>query len=442
MKHYDIIISGAGIAGATLANKLARSKFISSSAKSILLLDKTTPNFKNLSSNPNHWDLRTVALSPGNVQYLKETENQDIWRSLERIANGKISKAQQMHVYDAGSPKSNGITFDNPNTTIVENMALNKAVLESLPGEVDFKKNYEIEVVNGPSEVKYDESIQNTPLIEINEGEFSTNLLIGADGANSQIKKLFNFKKIWEHNYNTRATCAQLKLPEGVSHNNTAWQRFLPYGPIALLPLTEGYFNLVWSAEKEMALRLAELSDEKFIEEVNFQLQADLKYLNSEEHFPASVFGHLPSSTGSESPLRPPVIESLAEGSKRGSFPLIASASTVTKPRVVLIGDAGHRVHPLAGQGLNMGLRDVQHLEEAILHGWYRGADIGTDTDVLNKFNFNQAVDNIPVGIGVHAIEKIFKTDLPPVVAARNIGMSLIDNLGPVKNILADLARK
>merc|ERR1712088_752585 len=263
-------------------------------------------------------------------------------------------------------PNSNGITFEDPETTIVENAVVNRAVLETLPGEgetaLDYRPGVEIETVTTP---EYDPSTQQTPLVTIND-EFSTNLLIGADGADSQIRKSFGY--------------------------------------------------------------------EKFIEEVNFSLQEGLKYLNEVSSY------HLPSSTGSKSPLRPPVIEGLV--GKRASFPLSANANSVTKPRCILIGDAGHRVHPLAGQGLNMGLRDVRNLEESILNGWYCGSDVGVDTTVLNSYNFNQAVDNVPIGVGGHALAKIFSTDLPPVVAARNIGMSVLDNLGPIKSLVADFAKK
>lgn len=432
LKHYDIVIAGAGIAGATLANKLGHSSFIKSGAKSILLLDKHSPNFTYLDKRPNHvWDLRTVALSQGNVEFLRESPK--VWDTIKSYK--KMGFASKMHIYDASSPNSNGITFENPDTIILENSVINKAVLENIPEKVDFETGFVIESVTCP---EYDSETLQTPLVEIkNEAtgdKISTNLLIGADGAQSQIRQLCGFKQIFDYDYNTRAICAQLKLPENVSHENTAWQRFLPYGPIALLPLTKGYFNLVWSCEKEMALRLLELDDEKFIEEVNFSLQADLKYLNELSSY------HLPSSTGAASPLRPPNIESLI--GKRASFPLVASANTVTKPRLALIGDAGHRVHPLAGQGLNMGLRDVRNLHESILNGWYIGADIGVDATVLNSYNINQAIDNIPIGVGGHTIAKLFSTDFSPVVAARNFGMSLLDNAGPIKSVVAEFAKK
>merc|ERR1719461_1315704 len=156
-----------------------------------------------------------------------------------------------------------------------------------------------------------------------------------------------------------------------------------------------------------MSLRLAELEDQQFLDEINRALQDSPKYQTGMQDFLNKSGLHIPSSTGlSTQQMRPPIIDSIA--SKRGSFPLSAMSSNVTKPRCFLLGDAGHRVHPLAGQGLNMGLRDVQHLENAILSGWQNGADIGVDT----------------------------------IVAARNIGMSLIDNFPPLKNLLADHARK
>lgn len=185
-----------------------------------------------------------------------------------------------------------------------------------------------------------------------------------------------------------------------------------------------------------MALRLAELNDEKFIEEVNFTLQSNLKYNNEL----LQEYMHLPSSTKTGKPLRPPIIEKLV--GKRASFPLTSSHNSIAKPRCVLIGDAGNKIHPLAGQGLNMGLRDVNSLNTSILHGWYCGADVGVDNTVLNSIRNDQFENNIPIGAGVHLIEKLFKSERPEIIAARNLGMSVLNNLKPIKDLVGDFARK
>jgi ubiquinone biosynthesis monooxygenase Coq6 len=352
-----------------------------------------------------------------------------VWNQI--IDSDKVQNVDHMHVYDAGSSGSNGITFNDPNAVVVENSTIQKALLENMPGTVDVEFDCEISSIKVP--VEYESAKIDTDLVELDD-LFKTSLLIGADGANSQVKKAANMRTDFEHDYLTRATCAQLITDE--VDVNVAWQRFLPSGPIALLPLTNGHFNLIWSADNEMAKRLSQLSDDAFLAEINYVLNMKTAYEPEiMKHLP-----HLPSSTNSVKPLRPPQIVGLA--GKRASFPIHAVAGQVVAPRVGLIGDAAHRVHPLAGQGLNMGLRDVKNIESCIKNGWYRGADIGVDDGVLRKYNYLQNLENVPIGAGLHLIDGVMKNSFQPVVAARNIGMSVVDNVPALKNFFSGLAKR
>jgi len=422
MKHYDVIISGAGIAGASLAARLG-SHHIGKS-KRILLLDTKKTSF-NISDNPKQWDLRTVTISPGNKYMLQRIPG--VYKQL--LDHGKLGIVKKMHVYDAQSSSSNGITFDNPDALVVENAALNKALVDNMPSNVDTNYSEKIEKFHN---FHFTKKTQTTPLAQLDE-KYTAELLVGADGANSQVRRDTGIEQKWKKDYLTRATCAQLKTKE--STDCTAWQRFLPTGPIALLPLDDEHFNLVWSCTTEMANRLKELNDDNFVKEVNHALQAATPY----EPELLKKLPHLPSSTRSLEPLRPPHIESII--GPRASFPIHAVAGDVTSSRVALIGDAAHRVHPLAGQGLNMGLRDVQNLESCILSAWSRGADIGVDDDVLPHYAKLQLVDNAPVTFTTNAMDALMKSTFQPIVAARNVGMSVVDNLPPVKELLEKYAK-
>lgn len=215
LKHYDIIISGAGAAGASLANKLSHSKFVKNGYKTVLLLDKSKPKFTYLSNDPNQWELRTVAVSPGNVEFLQSMPK--VWQQIENT--NKIGQVKKMHVYDALAPSSNGITFNEnyrsgdaqsssqPNhgqnhttetasqgnsiASIIETGVINRAVVETLPDNIETNFEYDIQKIE---QFEYDSSLQLTPLVKINE-ELSCNLLIGADGGNSFVRQEVGFKE-------------------------------------------------------------------------------------------------------------------------------------------------------------------------------------------------------------------------------------------------------
>merc|ERR1712142_749235 len=125
--------------------------------------------------------------------------------------------------------------FENAGALIVENSVINNALLTTLPKNADIKFDYDIQHILYKN---YSQKRQYQPLIKIND-ELETNLLIGADGANSAIKQKLNFRKLFNHDYKSRAVCALLKIDQ--PHNNIAWQRFLTYGPIALLPLSDNH---------------------------------------------------------------------------------------------------------------------------------------------------------------------------------------------------------
>ncbi|XP_026477751.1 ubiquinone biosynthesis monooxygenase COQ6, mitochondrial-like [Ctenocephalides felis] len=209
-------------------------------------------------------------------------------------------------------------------------------------------------------------------------GVFASIRQIGAEGANSLVRREMGTPYMsWM--YGQMGVVATLELDEAAAPNETAWQRFIPGGPVALLPLGSNISSLVWSVPVDRSKQLLKMTSEEFVFELNNAL---------DQRYPQSVLvreasGALRSALrlvgmdcGSTT-ISPPRIKAVAEGS-RAAFPLgFGHSSSYVQDRVALIGDAAHRVHPLAGQGVNLGFGDAATLSTLLGDAVYRGAEIG-----------------------------------------------------------------
>lgn len=270
-------------------------------------------------------------------------------------------------------------------------------------------------------------------------------LLVGADGLNSPVRKFAGIAtRGWD--YDRHGVVATLKLAPGAGRRSdypvkvTAYQRFLPTGPIALLALPGNYATLVWTTTPAQAVRLKSLSPEDFIAMVNaaFRLEVvDLDYMFT---IPTGQFDELrwresvsPSQVAEENAEVPHRIETVQEGSI-ASFPLrLRQSTTYTAHRTAFIGDAAHTIHPLAGQGLNMGLGDSRSLAGAIEDAVNYGADIGNELSCLDKYNREMWMSNNRMLGAVDKLHWLYSMKSGPVVGLRGLALRAIDNLGPVK---------
>ena len=286
------------------------------------------------------------------------------------------------------------------------------------------------------------------PIVTTSHGQVAARLLVGADGANSPVRQ---FADIPSHgwDYNQHGVVATLSLSHSFATNDlrTAYQRFLPTGPVALLPLPGNKASLVWSTSPQHAARLKQLSTEDFIAMVNaaFRLMpVDIDYMLTtlpasgqadelswrEPNTPASSTG-LPSAF--------PRVTGVQENTV-ASFPLrMRHADTYTGHRVALIGDAAHTIHPLAGQGLNLGLADAEALAKAIAYGVEHGMDIGSCW-CLDGYNSERwAANNAMIGV-VDKLKKVYSAGSGPVVWGRSLGLDIVNRLGAVKGGLMGAA--
>ena len=306
----------------------------------------------------------------------------------------------------------------------------------------------------------------------------STNLLVGADGGNSSVRNIIGIPS-FQSPYGRRAVTCTVKMSDTL--NQTAFQRFFPTGPIALLPIwsnevkhedTESiYANIVWSTTPEHAEHLKNLSTAEFVKELNSSLQVGPT--QAPPLFPSFLTSHLPPplanaahgadqlfqsmnngltmSQWAEDPthsyfLIPPQITDIV--GTRLSFDLkltqakqYVSGSESSPSRVVLVGDAAHTFHPMAGQGLNLGLGDVSMLSREIQKAVESGMDVGSPQSLfLKRYESERQLASSVVMGGIQFLHLAFGLDVGLGVNVRSMGMNLIGANGLIRKKLAEVA--
>ncbi|EZA55833.1 Ubiquinone biosynthesis monooxygenase COQ6 [Ooceraea biroi] len=240
--------------------------------------------------------------------------------------------------------------------------------------------------------------------------------------------------------YDQLGIVATLKLSEP-TENIVAWQRFLPTGPIALLPLTDSLSSLVWSVTSEKAKELLKVSEEEFVDRINealWRVYPKNGVVESGMHALRQLLEGLSLQTGVSRQLQPSVA-AIVEGS-RAAFPLgFGHAVSYTQPGTVLVGDAAHRVHPLAGQGVNLGFGDVTALTQLLAEAVVNGSQLNS-TIHLRRYETLRQRHNVPTMLVIDALHRLYKTTAAPVVLARSLGMQLTNAIPQVKKLLMEQA--
>lgn len=279
--------------------------------------------------------------------------------------------------------------------------------------------------------------------------KIAARLLVGADGINSPVRSFAGISTDgWD--YNRHGVVATLEVaPQSASMSPglvTAYQRFLPGigGPIAVLPLPGNHATLVWSTTVQNAAYLKSLSPEAFTSMVNAALRlamTDLQYMltlpsssnTTDQHGEELSWrlNHTPAL-----PFNPPMIEGVHPRTI-ASFPLRhRHASTYISPRIALVGDAAHVIHPLGGLGLNLGIADVASLHSSIEYAIQHGMDIG-DLLSLERYAADRWIPNAKIGAGCDFLHKIYNVSgNGPISWARGVGLDLVNRFPAVKDIL------
>ena len=391
---FDIVIVGAGIAGSALVRSLVGKGY----RLALVEANPISADFQHGIADVTGFDARVSAITPASQALLESLE---VW---DRIAESHPCPYRHMHVWDAEG--TGAIDFDAAELDvsrlghIVENRAITSALADGLETFSDLH-------LYNPARVKglrRDED--ERPCLELEDGtELRSSLLVAADGALSRIRELAAFRtREWDYGHHALVTTVELER----DHGATAYQRFLESGPLALLPLSarEGrhFCSVVWSATPELAEQLQSLSDEAFCEQL---------------------------TAASENCLR-----RVLAASPRFSFPLRQRhAVEYTQPGIALVGDAAHTIHPLAGQGINLGLADVEVLAEELCVAAQRGTNPG-ELAVLQRFQRRRKSENLMMMAAMDGFKRLFAERALPLRWLRNTGMRLVGRAGPVKQQL------
>lgn len=385
-RETDIFISGGGMVGLTLALALARGGLKAVVADPMPVAAALDAKF----------DGRVSALSYSSVRMF---EVLGVWEHLAPFAQ----PINDILVSDAGldrAPSPFTLHFDHreigqPMGVIAENRYIRQALHQALSATDG------IEMLAPASARDFRIDDANVMADLGREGELTAQLMVACEGRDSPSREKMGIGLIgWSYpQWGIVATVAHEK-----PHDGTAYEHFLPSGPFAILPMTENRSSLVWTERDDLAPEMLALDEEAFNAEV------------------ARRFGaHL----GATEVVGP-----------RWSYPLkFHLARGYVRARFALAGDTAHGVHPIAGQGLNLGLKDVAALAEVLLDAARLGLDIGA-VDVLKRYERWRRFDSAVMGLTMDAMNRLFSNDIAPIRAIRDLGLGIADRVGPLRRFL------
>ena len=385
MKRHDVVVVGGGVAGAATALALARQGF------NIALVEKgaAPAAFK-----PEHYDARVYAISPGSARFLQDC---GVWNP---IAAQRVSPYTRMQVWESSPLQS--LSFDAAELAvpelgyIIEDSLLRAALWSALTGAAVLAGVHvtSLALASGRPRVK----LSNGELLE-------AELVVAAEGADSPLREWAGIDAGgWA--YPQRSIVCNVTT--GKPHRGIAYQRFMPGGPLAFLPLADGRSSIVWSTDTAEAEELMAQPDAEFRERLGEAFQQ-----------------HLGTITAAD---------------KRFAFPLrLLHADRYVAPGVALVGDAAHVIHPMAGQGLNLGLADVEALVGVVADARKQKKPLGA-LRVLQRYERRRKAENVEALALVDGLHRLFRLRAPELGGLRELGMSLVGRAGMLKTALAKRA--
>ena len=410
IENFDIVIVGGGMAGATMALALAPLGLnIAIIEVHPYQQDKTQPSF----------DDRCLALAWSSKEIYRAM---GIWDKLEQREDA-FAAIKQIHVSDRGHMGVTRLDHKKEGVTalgyVVESRVIGSVLIEQLkqfsniqifcPAIIEELKTSSEEVSIHLSLLPDKESAAQQATSQIRT-EIKAQLLIVADGVDSQTRESLGIK-VHQTAYAQTAIIANIETE--IHHQNRAYERFTDSGPLAILPLSRNRCSLVWTARDDQLEHLMSLSNEQFINALQQR------------------FGYR--------------LGRISKLGRRVSYPLVSmsieNSTLLNQQRVALIGNAAHGVHPVAGQGFNLGLRDISALAELIANAiqQHKTFDLGDKELLINYWQWRQA-DIKQVTKITNGLIQLFSNRSTPLAVLRNCGLLMTDVISPLKHAIAQEA--
>jgi 2-octaprenylphenol hydroxylase len=392
MKDYDIIVAGGGMVGMTFARLLSQAV----PGVRLAVIEARTPTAA--PAEDAAWSARVSAVSAASQRILSAA---GVWGLLPAH---RLSPFRRMVVWDAaGAADGAGtVRFDSADIGvaelghIVENVRIEHAYRDTLSQGAGVGMLFPEEVLG------FDAEARRVVVALRDGGVVTARLLVGADGAHSRVRHYARIP-VRGRRYDQHALVATVSCER--DHEQTAWQRFLPSGPLAFLPLADGACSIVWSTGPEESERLMKMGERDFC--VALELASD------------AVLGRITAA------------------GRRFSFPLqLLHAARYSAERLALIGDAAHAVHPLAGQGVNMGFLDAAALAEVLAEALQRDEDPG-DRRWLRRYERWRKGQNLVMLAAIDGLQRLFSNDVGPVRLLRGRGLDIVERSGVLKRFFA-----
>jgi 2-octaprenyl-6-methoxyphenol hydroxylase len=383
--EVEVAIVGGGMVGASLALAL-RDLGIR-----VLLIEGVAPN----SSAQPSFDDRTTALGNASRRIFASL---GVWEGVAPQA----AAIRTIHVSDAGRFGFARLRAEEQGIDAFGYVVANRVIGAALWEKLQSSRSIEVRVPATAEEIKISEAGAAFTVVGADGGreEVNARLVVAADGAHSSVRAAADIEAGVE-DYDQVAIVANIAADR--AHDGTAFERFSPSGPLAVLPLYDGSYGVIWSCRPEDASGVMSLNDDSYLRE----LQARFGWR-------AGRFVRV---------------------GRRASYPLkLTRATTTTATRTVLIGNAAQALHPVAGQGFNLGLRDAAMLAEVIANAGM--ADVGAPM-LLQRFAQWRAVDRSGVVRFTDGLVKLFGSSRPGVGILRNLGLLMFDLTPPAKSALA-----
>ncbi len=378
--EFDIVIIGGGLVGASLAAALKPSGLR-------LALVEGQP----LPSLDSEWDSRIYAFTPGNVEFLHDC---GAW---QRLDMSRVQQVEAMRIFgDTGSKLDfSAYQLGAPELAfIMESRLLQHALWQTLREQDNLTLLHPAQC----AELSWQEEAAH---LKLKDGrEIKARLIVGADGRDSWVRHQAVMPEV-PTPYHQHGVVANFNVSK--AHRGIAYQWFTPDGILALLPLPGRRISIVWSVSPEKSAELLALTHEELCARVSAASQHTLGELQV---------------------ITPPA-----------AFPLrVLNLAHITKPRLALVGDAAHNVHPLAGQGVNLGLRDARELAHTILQ---RGTLDCGDLRLLRRYEKARQEDILSMQLTTDALKHLFVNDNPLLRTLRNVGLAATNKIVPLKKMLA-----